>query len=85
MKQEDIEEIIGQYPLMDVREIVLAVAVRVHDAALEEAANRAVEAIVEDFTDRRGLRQEWEQIDPGTQAEIVAEWRDIVRALKMKP
>lgn len=38
MTQKEIEDIIAQYPLRDVREIVLAVAVRVHDTALEKAA-----------------------------------------------
>jgi hypothetical protein len=34
--------------------------------------------IVSDFTDRRGLRQEWEQIDNGIQDEIMQEWLGII-------
>jgi hypothetical protein len=42
-------------------------------------AKRIVEAIIEDFTDRRGLRQEWEQIDDDIRREIVRTWKAIVR------
>ena len=41
-------------------------------------AGRIVEDIIHDMTDRRGLRQEWEQIDDDIQQEIVAVWRAIV-------
>jgi hypothetical protein len=34
--------------------------------------------IVEDFTDRRGLRQEWEQIDDDIQQEIRKTWEGLV-------
>jgi hypothetical protein len=44
-----------------------------------DKAERIVKAIERDFTDRRGLRQEWEQIDAETQAEIRATWTKIVR------
>jgi len=43
-----------------------------------ETARKIVRAIETDFTDRRGLRQEWEQIDPETQAEIRETWIKIV-------
>lgn len=43
-------------------------------------AENIVDAIIEDFTDRRGLRQEWEQIDADVQAEIRQTWIDIVEA-----
>ena len=33
-----------------------------------------VEAIEDDFTDRRGLRQEWERIDDETLIEIRQTW-----------
>lgn len=39
----------------------------------------AVDAIIADFTDRRGLRQEWERIDAGVKGEIRAEWLAIVQ------
>lgn len=44
----------------------------------EKKAKRIVAAIEADFTDRRGLRREWEQIDAETQNEIRAEWTKIV-------
>ena len=39
-----------------------------------EQARRVVNAIIKDLTQRRGLRQEWEQIDAGIRKEIKAEW-----------
>lgn len=42
-------------------------------------AEQIVKAIKKDFTSRRGLRQEWEQIDPEIQEEITAEWVSIVK------
>ena len=44
-----------------------------------DKAERIVQTIERDFTDRRGLRQEWERIDSETQAEIRATWVEIVR------
>jgi hypothetical protein len=35
--------------------------------------------IVRDFTDRRGLRQEWEQIDDDIQEEILSTWLGIIK------
>jgi hypothetical protein len=35
--------------------------------------------ILSDFTDRRGLRQEWEQIDDDIQEEMIETWIDIVK------
>lgn len=40
--------------------------------------NKIVDAIISDFTDRRGLRQEWENIDSDTQTEIVSTWCESV-------
>jgi len=34
--------------------------------------------LVHDFTDRRGLRQEWEQIDEDIQEEILNKWLIII-------
>ena len=39
-----------------------------------QQARAAVKAILDDLTDRRGLGQEWEQIDDDIQAEIRAAW-----------
>ena len=48
-------------------------------AERERCASRAlaiVNAILEDLTDRRGLRQEWYQIEPEIQMEIINAWKD---------
>jgi hypothetical protein len=37
-------------------------------------AERIVFSLLHDFTDRRGLRQAWEQIDEDIQEEMIAEW-----------
>jgi len=34
--------------------------------------------IITDLTDRRGLRQEWEQIDGDIQDEIIEKWKSII-------
>lgn len=41
-------------------------------------SRRIVKAIERDFTDRRGLRQEWEQIDDDVKKDIRKTWRTIV-------
>ncbi len=43
-----------------------------------EAARRIVDRIVADLTDRRGLGQEWDQIDDEIQDEIIATWVDLI-------
>jgi len=45
---------------------------------LNERAIKAVEEIVKDLTDRRGLRQEWEQIDEEIQLEIKEMWAGFI-------
>lgn len=45
---------------------------------MRTAAERAVDAIIDDLSDRRGLRQEWEQIDRDIRKEIRAEWIKLV-------
>ena len=48
-------------------------------AERERCAGRAlaiVNAILEDLTDRRGLRHEWNQIEPEIQIEIMIAWKD---------
>jgi hypothetical protein len=44
----------------------------------EKIAKKVVSAIVEDIEDRRGLRQEWENIDSDIQKEIKEEWAKLV-------
>jgi hypothetical protein len=46
--------------------------------SLAERAARAVNAIVEDLSDRRGLRQEWENIDEDVQIDIKLQWSKII-------
>lgn len=43
-----------------------------------DLANIIENKIVADFTDRRGLRQEWEQIDSSIQNEIEQTWIEII-------
>lgn len=40
----------------------------------EDCATQIVHEIVKDLSDRRGLRQEWEQIDLEIQQEIIETW-----------
>ncbi len=40
--------------------------------------------ILSDFTDRRGLGQEWDNIDDDIQEEIIQEWIDIVKSKMWK-
>lgn len=35
--------------------------------------------LINDISDRRGLRQEWEQIDGDIQDEIIDKWLDIIK------
>lgn len=42
------------------------------------AAARAVDAIISDLTDRRGLKREWHGIDPDIQKQIRDRWRKLV-------
>lgn len=48
----------------------------------QDSGNELVEKIladiVADFTDRRGLRQEWENIDDQIRGEIKDSWREII-------
>jgi len=46
----------------------------------EEQAETIVDMIIDDLCDRRGLRQEWEQIDSSIQAEIRQQWKNLVMA-----
>jgi predicted component of type VI protein secretion system len=41
---------------------------------MKEKAQKAVDLIIDDLSDRRGLKHEWHQIDPEIQAEIKEEW-----------
>jgi len=43
-----------------------------------ELATRIVEAIEEDFTDRCGLRQEWDKIDADVKIDIKNTWINLV-------
>lgn len=45
---------------------------------MKELPKIIVSDIIKDFTDRRGLRQEWEQIDEDIQNEIKQEWCKII-------
>ena len=45
------------------------------EKSLEE---RIVDAILEDLTDRRGFRQEWDLVDEDVRSEIKERWMNIV-------
>jgi trans-2-enoyl-CoA reductase len=47
---------------------------------IEIAAQYIVEQIILDLNDRRGLRQEWENIDEDIQEEIKEQWKYIAIA-----
>ncbi len=47
----------------------------------KQIAEKIVSKIEEDFTDRRGLRQEWDQIDDETKGEIREAWIEIILKL----
>lgn len=40
----------------------------------QRVARQIVKAIMADFTDRRGLRHQWDQIDDDIRKEIIATW-----------
>ena len=42
-------------------------------------AKKAVFNIIHDLTDRRGLRQEFDQIDGDIQDEIIMKWLEIIK------
>lgn len=46
--------------------------------AASELAIRIADAIIADFIDRRGLRQEWDMIAPEDQREIRDTWIEII-------
>lgn len=46
--------------------------------APSKEAKKAVEAIVDDLTDRRGLRQEWDLIDDEIRDEIKDVWAQAI-------
>lgn len=51
-----------------------------HDDLLKSLSTqeKIIFDIIHDFTDRRGLRQGWEQIDDDIQEEIIEKWIEIV-------
>lgn len=44
----------------------------------DEHAERILKALINDLRDRRGLKQEWNQIDDDIKDEIVREWTRII-------
>lgn len=46
---------------------------------IEKISENIVNDIVSDITDRRGLGDEWENIDKDIQKEIIESWKDIVK------
>jgi hypothetical protein len=60
-----------------VEDAYAAGAAAMRERCAEESLS-AVENIVEDLSDRRGLRQGWEQIDDEIQSEIKQVWAGII-------
>jgi hypothetical protein len=48
-----------------------------------ELVNEAIDSLIKDISDRRGLRHEWEQIDDDVVVEIREKWFDILSPLVM--
>lgn len=46
--------------------------------AIDAMASAAVLAIVADLTNRRGLRQEWDEIDDEVREEILEKWKQAI-------
>lgn len=49
------------------------------------SADRAVDMIISDLSGRRGLGDEWDNIDGTTQREIRSKWARIIRDIHAKP
>ncbi len=47
---------------------------------MKTAAELAVEAIIDDLSGRKGIGDEWDQIDPDIQDEIIEEWQEHIDA-----
>lgn len=78
MKREEIEAIIGQYPLRDVREIVLAVCIRVHDVALE-ARDKEIRRLLElDKISAKAHNQNL--LEMGDMRTTIAELKDLIKS-----
>lgn len=45
-----------------------------------QLAAKIVDDIVDDLQDRRGLRQEWDQIDDDVKQQILIKWIDIAES-----
>ena len=69
------EEVVKPVPPENVLAFCRAVVERVDGKVV---ARKIIKAIEDDFTDRRGLRQEWEQIDNNIKREIKRTWRKII-------
>jgi len=46
---------------------------------VDSIVKKIVAGIVEDISDRRGIGNEFEQIDADIKAELITEWEEIVR------
>ena len=47
----------------------------------EGLSSAVVQTILDDLTDRRGLRHEWDNIDDDIQKEIIDKWTALVKEL----
>jgi len=51
------------------------------DVVIPSKEEQIVFSILNDFTDRRGLKQEWNQIDEDIQEEIIKKWIKLTKNL----
>lgn len=49
---------------------------------MKDWAAKVIDKIIRDLSDRRGIGDEWAEIDPETQKEIKRTWGKIVREAK---
>ncbi len=64
----------------DCPKFVAADALRDFDAAVDDAVENTVLAIIKDISGRKGLGDEWDNIDGDVQAEIQQAWEEVVNA-----
>lgn len=67
---------------LHIRDAMLQLAREVRDAAVAAKVG-SVTALVKDLSDRKGLSDEWDQIDDDIKQEITDEWQEYVaRAIR---
>ena len=77
-----IEELLLAHKALSPREAMLQLAREIRDAAVA-AKVESVTALVSDRSDRKGLSDEWDQIDDDIKKEVIDEWQEcFARAIR---